>query len=272
MQLYDLLRLAEPGFDPRQVKVHLARPVEGDQPLDLYFRGEFDDWQTCQTRHNFNRPFVVSLTQVPGTYRWLFAGIFRVGNYVVKQEHRQFYYYELDRLASTADFEGRLIVSSSYTNRQSFLLGETLADVLPVHELMAHRMTFPQFPGFKQVNISKQELDAYVEHGTASWRTALSSVKGIYLITDTKTGKLYVGKADGEGGIWARWCQYAATGHGFNKALMDELGIKASERQNDLRFSLLEIADIQSGPGEIERRESHWKQILLSRMTGYNRN
>lgn len=107
---------------------------------------------------------------------------------------------------------------------------------------------------------------------TESWRTALSSVKGIYLITDTKTGKLYVGKAEGEGGIWGRWCAYSSSGHGGNKALIAELGLKASERQHDLRFALLEIADLQSAPSEIDTRESHWKNILSSRHTGYNLN
>jgi hypothetical protein len=111
-----------------------------------------------------------------------------------------------------------------------------------------------------------------VKHHTESWKTALSAVKGIYLITDTKDGKLYVGKADGEKGIWGRWECYANTGHGHNKALVQELGIKATERQDDLRFSLLEIMDLQSAPREIDQRESHWKAVLMTRQYGHNRN
>jgi len=56
------------------------------------------------------------------------------------------------------------------------------------------------------------------------------------------------------------------------QGVVQELGREAGERQHDLRFSLLEIADLKSAPGEIERREAHWKEILQSRMTGYNRN
>jgi hypothetical protein len=56
-------------------------------------------------------------------------------------------------------------------------------------------------------------------------------------------------------------------------ALKQEFGIDAlPERQNDLRFSLLEIADLNALDQDINRRESHWKEILMSRVHGYYRN
>ncbi|MCB1958727.1 MAG: hypothetical protein KDG55_23890 [Rhodocyclaceae bacterium] len=56
-------------------------------------------------------------------------------------------------------------------------------------------------------------------------------------------------------------------------ALKQEFGIEAlPERQNDLRFSVLEIADLHTMKEDIGARESHWKEILLSRSHGYNRN
>lgn len=111
-----------------------------------------------------------------------------------------------------------------------------------------------------------------VQQNVDSWRSALSSVKGIYLITDNQTGKLYVGKADGETGIWGRWCTYSSTNHGHNGALKQEFGMDAPpERQKDYRFSLLEIADLHTMKPDIDARENHWKEILLSRSYGYNR-
>jgi hypothetical protein len=44
-------------------------------------------------------------------------------------------------------------------------------------------------------------------------------VKGIYLISDVKTGKRYIGSAYGDQGIWSRWCDYVASGHGGNVEL-----------------------------------------------------
>lgn len=40
--------------------------------------------------------------------------------------------------------------------------------------------------------------------------TALASVTGVYLITDTRDGRQHVGKADGAGSIRQRWSAYAA--------------------------------------------------------------
>jgi hypothetical protein len=57
--------------------------------------------------------------------------------------------------------------------------------------------------------------------------TALASVAGVYLISDTLTGKLYVGSATGEGGIWGRWCQYV-DGHGHNIQLKRLVGAESA--------------------------------------------
>lgn len=271
MQLFDLLRMQEPSFDPAKAKVHLARWNGNEHPIDVFKRGEFDAWQSWQKHQNFNCEQVVSLVHDLPRSLWLFAGLFRPRGHTYYGGDDPHYLYELERLASTQPLEGRLFCSSAYKQRNSYVHCKTVADMTVV-ELLAERLSISAFPGYKRVDISKVELDTMVRTGVESWRTALSSVKGIYLITDSKTGKLYVGKADGEDGIWGRWCAYSSTGHGNNKALVRELALKATERQHDLRFSLLEIADLQSAPGEIDARESHWKDILMSRTTGYNLN
>ncbi|MEI2420593.1 GIY-YIG nuclease family protein, partial [Arthrospira platensis SPKY2] len=52
-----------------------------------------------------------------------------------------------------------------------------------------------------------------------TWKTALSSVKGVYVITDTSNGKLYIGSAYSVESIWHRWSEYTKNGHGGNKQL-----------------------------------------------------
>lgn len=41
-------------------------------------------------------------------------------------------------------------------------------------------------------------------------------------------------------------------------------------RQNDLRFLILGIVDLNAS--DIDKREEHWRRILLSRTHGHNRN
>jgi hypothetical protein len=75
------------------------------------------------------------------------------------------------------------------------------------------------FPGFDSLLVSYDELQAVItDDRYGQWRTALSSVQGIYLIADTTTGKLYVGKADGAERFLGRWGEYARNGHGGNVA------------------------------------------------------
>jgi len=236
-------------------------------------RADSKDWQRWQSQHHFNRPYVVSLIQAPGT-RWLFAGLFRpTGRTWVEAtaEEDAHFWYDLERLSSADEWVGRLYVGSPYTARHSRPTGERLVDELTVVELLPERLSIGPFQAYNKVFLTKGKLDLVVQHNVESWRAALSSVKGIYLVSDSTNGKLYVGKADGADGIWGRWCTYARTGHGNNVALMEEFGIEAPpERKNDLRFSILEIADINAT--DIDRRETHWKQVLDSRVFGYNRN
>lgn len=89
------------------------------------------------------------------------------------------------------------------------------------------------FPGFDRLVLDYAQLQAVMrEHRYASWRTALSSVVGILLITDTRDGRQYIGKADGQENIRQRWSAYAANGHGGNVEL-------ETIKPNRFRYSLL---------------------------------
>lgn len=271
MLLFNLLQQLEPSLKPKDTKIHLARFNGSERPIDVFIEGRFDDWQSWQSRRNFSRRFVLSLIDV-GAGRWLYAGLFRSLGCEDDSHPVPHVMYNLERVESTDEFSGRLFVTSVYKERTSYLYGETLAEDLAISELLPERVSFGRFPGFKTVNLRKAELDIVVTQNMESWRTALSSVKGIYLITDRSNGKLYVGKADGENGIWQRWSTYVSNGHGNNVALVKELGLAGPERKDDFSFSLLEIADIQSTSEEIAGRENHWKEVLGTRDHGYNRN
>lgn len=55
------------------------------------------------------------------------------------------------------------------------------------------------------------------EHRYASWHTALSPVMGVYLITDTRDGRQYVGKAEGEESVRQLWAACAANDTSYTR-------------------------------------------------------
>jgi hypothetical protein len=143
---------------------------------------------------------------------------------------------------------------------------------LEVAEILASRVSLVAFRGYNKVRLTFAELKWIVKQQVPSWLSALSSVGGVYLIMDTSTGKPYVGSAYGIGGIWQRWCCYADNGHGGNaelKALLEEQG---AEYAGPFQYAVLEIADLLDTEDQVRKRESHWKDVLMSRTFGYNSN
>lgn len=144
------------------------------------------------------------------------------------------------------------------------------ASLMPVVEI-ADPQTEP-FPGFDSLLISYDELQAVVvDDRYRQWQTALRSVQGIYLISDTKTGKLYVGKADGAERVLGRWTEYARNGHGGNVALRELAGADASHARH-FQFSILRVFAPSATSMQVDAAEAHFKRALLSRQTGHNRN
>jgi GIY-YIG catalytic domain len=251
-------------------KLHLATWNGQEKPIDVYLQGDFNEWQRFQTQKNFSRSLVVSLIQLSAPNQWLFAGIHRSQG-AEWIEQRELYYYDLSEVPETNAFNGRIVVNFERPGRQSYLLAERWQDNLNVSEVKAARLQFEEFPGYRGVHLSYSKLQTLVRTATADWRAALSQVAGVYLIVHVPTGGFYVGSAQGAGGIWQRWSDYAASGHGGNVVLKKLLSQPSTSAQ-DFEFAILEVADVDSSQVEILARESHWKQVLKTRSLGMNRN
>lgn len=167
-----------------------------------------------------------------------------------------------------ADVIARIVVHHK-RSRASYIWSKP--DVaLPIVEIRREKLTIGEFPGYNAVVISHAQLGIITRQKIASWYGALANVKGVYLITDTTSGKHYVGKASGEVGIWQRWCSYANNGHGGNKELKEVLKEKGTDYVKNFQYSILEIADSHSSEKDILARESYWMSVLRSREFGLN--
>ncbi len=123
------------------------------------------------------------------------------------------------------------------------------------------------FQSFSLVELDFRRLKKIIRNPDANitWVKALSSVNGVYLIQDTVSGKLYVGSAYGDQGIFGRWSVYAQNGHGGNQEL---IGLDA----NNFVFSILEIVPATTTNEGVIQCENRWKEKLGTRKFGLNRN
>jgi hypothetical protein len=178
-------------------------------------------------------------------------------------------YFDLHPSPLLQPLAGRLVIEWSKDAINWAKSGATAAE-FPVVEIADPDVV--EFPGFDNVCITYEEMQAVItESRYARWRTALAAVQGIYCIADISNGKLYVGKADGQQRILGRWAEYARGGHGGNDALRELAGLDPNHARHFL-FSILRVFGPTAIAGEVDRAESHYKQALLTRPFGYNRN
>lgn len=276
MRVFDMIKLMVPELEPAKTKLHLATERGAPFRLDVFASGGFPEWQRYQTQRNFERAFVFSLLKLAERDRWLFGGIYKVAGPCERrnspQNGEEYFHYPLEEEDAATDLTGRMVVSFKRPGRQSYLNAETWIDQISLAEVYPSRLSIGDFPGYRSVELTFDELRIVSDQGLSSWRAALSSVGGVYLISDTETGQLYVGSASGAGGIWQRWSDYAATGHGGNVELRTVVNGSGVDRARAFRFSILEIADIHTGEADVIARECHWKRVLLSRSYGLNAN
>jgi len=260
------------SFDtPHKGKVHFARWNKEAQPLEVFVRDrqEWQGWQEYRPkRDEFSRPYIFSLMQFyHETDTWLFGGLFQV-----LARHSD--WYEVALLDEGSGFIGRLKLRSAYRGRSTRVNFEKHYEGFEVLEVLREPYTGRQFPGYEDIDLSFEELEALVRNDRADWKAALENTKGIYLVSDISTGKRYVGSAYGDHGIWSRWCAYVASGHGGNvelRALVSDPNLDYCRA--NFRFALLEHRTSRTPDETILARESFWKRILLTRSAqGLNRN
>ena len=149
--------------------------------------------------------------------------------------------------------------------------GDAIARV-PLSYILEKRVALTDFVGFTNVNIDYKTLKYIISDNIVSWKSALSNVKGVYLIMDTVTGKQYVGSAYGDECIWQRWAQYAKDGCGGNVELKALLREKGEKYRFNFKYSILEVCNMNFGNEYVVERENYWKEVLLTRKFGLNKN
>lgn len=265
--------LRDEGIDPADVKLARHQSTAGKDwptPYELWLAGDgrLELYQKIQRTDRFSdTDFVASFVATP-LNETLFVGLFRncgVGTAKAGlrdprsgRSVRGLFLYDLKEIDRLAEYRGRLVVDWGAGYRSWVQkAGRQDKPVLEIRRFVGE----PKFPGFLEFRARLSTLASV----PTSWRVVLESVGGVYLLVCSETGKQYVGSAHGRDGFWGRWQSYVSSGHGGNKG-MKEL----SDR--DYQVCVLEVASSSASVEQILGMENRWKDTLLSREFGLNRN
>lgn len=265
-----------PSLDWSEVKIHVAQKAGSSRPIDVFNR-DFNEWQnrwngSFHPNHCWNRTYVFSIIEIPNRRNlWLFGGLFEVLSYKYKLDRlgRERPNYKLALSEIGEPLIGRLIIEWEKDGRAKGRKPEKMLNNMEVFEVLSNRYSGEDFPGYANINHRYEDLEAIWDQGKEDWYAALSHCHGVYLITDEKTGKRYVGSAYGDQGIWDRWSSYLSDGvHGGNLGLKELLGKRKNAKLYARRyftFSLLEQASSRASEQFVIQREGFWKEVLLTR-------
>ncbi len=261
---------------PEYMKAKLGRESRRFDLLSMYRRGEVELVKNSTKTHDpNNKRFVndeVVFCFIPyDAEDWLLVNVFKV-----LDDSKQLIEADEEATSDYKQYLGRLIITWKDRNTRNVRMKSienieklTVKTILeePYNEIAE------AFPGYENVNLSWEDLSRVLKLKT--WRTALENQKGVYLITDTATNKRYVGSAYGDNMILGRWQDYAKNGHGGNKLLKELIANEGLDYvKHNFRYSILDIYKSSVNDEIIIRRESWWKELLLTRNPefGYNDN
>lgn len=180
--------------------------------------------------------------------------------------------YEGVELEKYKNFFGRTYVtyhkSSFAYNFKWSSIGDKLTNVV-IEENVFSQLPFP---GFNRVSLSFYELKNIVDTHQINWCTPLGSVQAVYLLTDKKENKFYVGSATShENYLLSRWKDYLNNGHGGNvklKQLIEEKGFDYFK--DNFNFKILKIFDENTPRKVILDDEYFFMNVFRSKINGYN--
>ena len=273
IMLNDLLRFDAAEVPNVRVKFNIYNGY--DDPLDLYKTNPDEVNVTWFLWHDDRRYFnvgqtAICLLKLRGD-QWLLTTIKKITRLLDVTDGVG---YDADEVKEYEQYFGRLVVEYHNPCRTMGRKYENVMDELEVVQILNEQYTGNEFPGYENVRLSYPLLKNIVDRQLPGWVDALRNQKAVYLITDTKTGKLYVGSATSQTVmLLQRWSSYAADGHGGNielRELVKQQGLDYVKE--NFQYSILENYNARMDDGYILKRESWWKETLCTRTHGYNKN
>lgn len=206
--------------------------------------------------------------------QWLFLGAYE--NNGVKTFPDGHETYDLKPIDRFSHFIERLIIA--YKKKQGpkqAKIDISNIETIPVVSVLEKKyiQVNRPFEGYDKISLPFKELKSIINGNVDNWRILLENINCIYAITDTLTGKVYIGSTYNYNGVWQRWRVYVETnGHG-NDVVLRELIERNPDYGNHFVFTIIESFFNRDGnvPYILER-ENYWKKVFATRTFGNNKN
>lgn len=266
--LQQILESHSPLLKGKKVKLVRHKDSRIEYRHVMKDRGALLEYQKSQSKPVFKGcDYIISFIGLDRK-RSVCVGVFKVNS--VRSKSEEEYYYDLEEVSEFTDFSDRLIIDwgnnaiawHQWYDKQP----KEVIEILPSGYIGS-------FPGLLDFVIDHDELRTLTNNPEANfdWQHNLSAVNGIYLILDGSTGQQYVGSACGKKGIWQRWSDYAANGHGNNEELI-ALQRNDPTFYKNFKFSVLQSLPSNTTQREVVKIENLYKEKLGSKAHGLNLN
>ena len=250
-------------------RIKLVRHKE--KGLDLYNmyrenKSSFFHYQNTQRKPVFDDvDYLVSFIGEENTTA-RFVGVFKVIGNIGKENDKHL--YSIEEVRGFEDLRERVIID---WGKSTLSWHQWIDNKKEIIEIQAG-LHYQQFTDYFDFILKFSELKEIIKNQYQDWKRMLRVTNGIYLISDTKTGNLYVGSAYNENGIWGRWETYVRTnGHANNKLLI-KLIENDPDYANNFRFSILMLLPQTITPDQAIEKERLFKRKLGTKTFGLNLN
>lgn len=127
-------------------------------------------------------------------------------------------------------------------------------------------------PDYEEIILSYAQLKRIFNSAISVWKNRLTACNCIYVISDSNTGKLYVGSTYNTQGIWGRWVDYARTGHGDNVELIKLLKDDPEYATKYFKWAILQTLPLNINKDKAINIETRWKEKLGRTVCALNKN
>lgn len=273
IKLNDLLRLSDEELE--KTKIRFNQHNGEKDPLDVFknYPDELLKWNYYNSQRYKVGQLSIGLIKLDFD-EWL---LFTVGEITgikdIPFNTGEGYYYQT-LVERYGQWFGRVIIKYHKTMQSQFPNAKTVIDDLEVKEILPNIYSGFDFPGYDNVSLTYNELKSIISGKYPGYKNALENQQAVYVLTDTNTGKLYIGSATSKDKmLLARWKGYITTYHNGNsklKVLFKEKGAEYFKKY--FKYTIIENFNSKVDAEFVHSREDYWKEVFDTRKHGYNKN